>query len=112
LKDTWNIKFGLEYRLSNIFVLRAGYAYHPSAVESGAIHPIHPDLDRNVISFGLGVEGPLFSIWDENKVISGLSFDIYVQYVMSKAQTSSISGFGFSYDRDHLIAGVGAGLSF
>jgi len=41
-----------------------------------------------------------------------LSFDFYIQYVRSKAQTSSIPGFDITYDCDHLIIGGGLGFNF
>ncbi len=112
LRDTLNLKFGLEYRLNDKFALRAGYSHQPSAVDEGAILLIDPDLDRNIISLGFGYEGPLFSIWDQKKLGSMLSFDFYIQYVRSKAQTSSIPGFDITYDCDHLIIGGGLGFNF
>jgi long-subunit fatty acid transport protein len=111
LKDTWEIKFGLEYNLSDKFALRAGYAHLPSAVIGGAIHLIHPDLDRKIVSFGFGYEGPLFSIWNQ-KSMGELSVDFYIQYVMTEAQASSLPGFSFTFDNDHLVIGLGLGFNF
>lgn len=110
-KDTWNIKFGIEYALSSVLALRAGYANNPSAVEDGVINPIIPDLDSNIISFGLGYEGPLFSVWDDKRM-SDFSFDFFVRYMFSKIRTSSLPGFGFSYDTDRFVVGVGLGFDF
>lgn len=112
LKDTLNLKFGLEYWLNDRFALRAGYSYQPSAVAEGAVHPIDPDLDRNIISLGFGYEGPMFSIWDRDEVRNILSFDFYIQYVLAKAQASSIPDFNPVYDNDHLIIGGGLGFKF
>ncbi|MBU4494984.1 MAG: outer membrane protein transport protein [Acidobacteria bacterium] len=110
-KDTWNIKYGIEYALSSVLALRAGYANNPSAVEGEAIHPIIPDLDSHIVSFGLGYLGPLFSTWDDEKM-SDFSFDFFVQYRFSNARTSSLPGLAFSYDADRLIVGVGLGFEF
>lgn len=97
--------------MSEKFALRAGYAHHPSAVIDGAVHPIYPDLDRQIVSFGFGFEGPLFSIWNQ-KSMGELSLDLYVQYVMTEAQASSLPGFSFTFDNDHLVIGLGLGFNF
>ncbi|MFC2156257.1 OmpP1/FadL family transporter [Acidobacteriota bacterium] len=111
-KDTWTLKFGLEYSLNDKFALRAGYAHHPSAVSDGATHLIYPDLDRKIITFGFGYEGPLFSIWKSDTSMSELSLDLFLQYVMTEAQTSSIPGYEFTFDNDHFVIGLGLGFNF
>jgi long-chain fatty acid transport protein len=112
LKDTITYKFGLEYQLSKRFSLRAGFSNQPSAVKDGAIHPLDPDLDRNIISLGLGHEGSLFSIWDPDESSSILSFDLFFQYVMTKKQTSTIPDLSVTFDNDHFIIGCGLGFTF
>lgn len=110
-KDTWKIKLGIEYALSSVLALRAGYAHNPSAVDSEVIHPVNPDLDHNIISLGFGYDGPLFSLWDDKKM-ADFTFDIFVQFMFSKTQTSSLPGFGFSYDTDRFVVGIGLGFDF
>lgn len=110
-KDTWKIKLGIEYALSSVLALRAGYAYDPSATDGKFIHPIYPDLDHNIISLGFGYDGPLFSVWDDKKM-HDFTFDVFVQFMFSKTQTSSLPGFGFSYDTDRFVVGVGLGFDF
>ncbi|MCJ7680543.1 MAG: outer membrane protein transport protein [Candidatus Aminicenantes bacterium] len=110
-KDTWKIKFGVEYALSPVFALRAGYAFNQSAMDGKVIHPVNPDLDQNIISFGLGYEGPLLSLWDDKKMCD-FTFDFFVQYMFSKTLTSSFPGFGFSYDTDRFAVGIGIGFDF
>lgn len=120
LKDTLSLRFGLEYKLNNRFTLRAGYSHQASAVADDAIHPIDPDLDKNIISVGFGYEGPLFSIWDRDEVRNVLSFDFYMQYVMAKAQTSTLPIYSHTYlnwslvtfDNDYLVIGGGLGFNF
>ena len=63
-----------------------------------------------MVSLGIGYEGPLFSIWSNEK-ISELSFDLYVQYIMGGAQQSVLPGAGLVYDSDYLVIGIGAGLN-
>ncbi len=67
LKDTKNIKAGLEFRPKQYLAVRAGYAHHQSSVDEAGRTPVYPDLDRNVYSLGFGYEGPLFSIWGTAK---------------------------------------------
>ena len=110
-KDTWSIKFGMEYHLSQALSLRVGYAYHPSAFENKAIHPVIPDLDSNIISLGMGIEGSLFSEWDDKK-LNDFYLDLFVQYMFTNDQTSSLSGFDFSYNADRLVFGAGVGFGF
>jgi len=110
-KDTWSIKFGLEFCVSKVIALRTGYAYSPSALKDQSPTAIHPELNHHIISFGLGYEGPLFSIWDYEKT-GGLSFDAFFQYMISKEQTSSLPGFEFSYDADRWVVGIGVGFNF
>lgn len=110
-KDTWSIKFGMEYHLSQTLALRAGYSYHPSAFESKALHPVIPDLDHNIISLGMGYEGSLFSDWDDKK-LNDFYFDLFVQYMFTNDQISSLTGIDFSYNADRLVFGVGVGLGF
>ncbi|MFC2156260.1 OmpP1/FadL family transporter [Acidobacteriota bacterium] len=112
LKDTWNVKFGLEYTVNDIFAFRAGYTHQPSAVFGGAIHPTYPDLDRKIITFGFGYEGPLFSIWKSDTSMSELSLDLFLQYVMTEAQASTLPGFEFTFDNDHFVIGIGLGFNF
>ena len=110
-KDTMHIKFGMEFHLSDNISFRAGYAQHPSAVKDSIIHPVIPDLDRNLISFGFGYAGPLFSIWDDEK-LNDFSFDIFIQYMFSKDKISSIPGYEYTYDTDRLVIGLGMGFVF
>jgi len=110
-KDTWKIKLGIEYALSSVLALRAGYANNPSAVDDEVVHPINPDLDHNVISLGFGYDGPLFSVWDDKKM-ADFTFDIFVQFMFSNTQASSLPGFGFSYDTDRFVVGIGLGFDY
>jgi long-chain fatty acid transport protein len=110
-KDVWNLKFGLEFKLSRVLGLRAGYAFHPSAIQGQDVEPVTADLDRQILSFGIGYEGPLFSIWDFEEQ-GGFSFDAFLQYQLSKEMRSTLPGFEFVYNTDRLVFGVGVGLTF
>jgi long-chain fatty acid transport protein len=109
-KDAWNIKGGVEYRLSPYLALRAGYASRRSAVDADMISPICVSLDSGVVTLGFGYEGPLFSLWSNEK-ISELSFDIYAQYVLGGEKASTMPGMGYVYDSDYFVIGLGLGLN-
>jgi long-chain fatty acid transport protein len=112
MKDTWKIKFGLEYYLSQYFSLRSGYSYNKSSVPGNLTHPFHPDFNQSIVSLGLGYEGPFFSYWSGEKA-GNLSFDLFFQYLISGAASSSTApGYNLVYDGDRWIVGLGFGVGF
>jgi long-chain fatty acid transport protein len=112
LRNVPRIMFGIEYLLENSITIRAGYTYQKSAVANRMIHPVFPDLDTNVFSFGLGYEGPAFSIWRSGERIGGLSLDAYFQYGFSQDMKSALSKFPATYKASRWAAGVGVGFNF
>jgi long-chain fatty acid transport protein len=112
MRDTWKIKLGLEYYLSQYLALRSGYSYNKSSVRGTDIHPFDPDFDQSIVSLGLGYEGPFFSYWSRERA-GNLSFDLFFQYVLSRAApSSSAPGYGLIYDGDRWVVGLGFGLGF
>ncbi len=112
MRDTWKIKFGLEYFLSQYLSLRSGYSYNKSSIPGSLGHPFNPDFDQSIISLGLGYEGPFFSYWSGEKA-GNLSFDLFFQYLVSGAALSSTApGYDLAYDGDRWIVGLGFGLGF
>lgn len=111
LRDTTAVKAGLEFRPAPYLALRAGYAHTRGSAEESELTPVYPDLDRNVLSLGFGYDGPLFSIWGDERV-SDLSFDLFLRYAAAASGTSAYPGFEMTYDSNRLVFGVGAGLSF
>ena len=109
-KDSWNFKTGLEFRLSETLALRGGFASIQSAADADMISPASISLNRRVISLGFGYEGPLFSIWSNEK-ISELSFDLYGQYIMGQEQASALPGMDMVFDSDHFVIGISVGLN-
>lgn len=112
LKDTKNIKAGLEFRPKQYLAVRAGYAHHQSSVDEAGRTPVYPDLDRNVYSLGFGYEGPLFSIWGDGEKVSDLSFDVFIRYASAAPGASTLPGFEMTYDSNRFVFGVGAGFIF
>jgi long-chain fatty acid transport protein len=112
LRNTWRIMFGTEYYLSDFIALRAGYAYQKSAVNGQMLHPVFPDLDSNILSLGVGYEGPIFSFYNTDERIGGFSFDVYFQYGFSPSCTSTLTEFPAAYKASRWIIGVGVGFNF
>jgi long-chain fatty acid transport protein len=112
VKDSKKLKAGLEYRAGKWFALRVGFARHESSVEAAGRTPLYPDPDLNIYSFGAGYEGPLFSIWDEEKTVSQLSFDLFIRYASADASASALPGLEMTYGAKRFVAGVGVGFIF
>lgn len=112
LRDTRDIKAGLEFRPGRYLALRAGYAHLQSSVDEAGRTPVYPDLDRNVYSLGFGYEGPLFSIWGDGERVSDLSFDVFLRYASAVAGASAFPGFEMTYGSNRLVFGIGVGITF
>ena len=110
IKDSTSLRFGAEFDLNKVFSVRAGYSTHKNGVTVETLNPVIPDLEHSKLSFGLGYEGALFSLWSNEK-ISELSVDFFVQFIMAKEQTSAYPGYLFTYDADRWVFGFGVGLN-
>jgi len=55
-KDTWQLRFGVEYRLSQHFALRAGYYHDPATGPDQTMHVLLPTFDFNGITAGFGYD--------------------------------------------------------
>ncbi len=123
-KDTWSYKFGIEYFIREMISLRGGFAHHPSPSPDDTLSPIFPVLSHNVLSFGVGYNGPVRSITDQS-LLGKLTFDAFVQYVMAKTTTSRLQDlpvtyfgytiyldFPFTYSGNNFIFGFGVGFNF
>lgn len=112
LKDTTNIKAGLEFRPARYLAVRAGFARLQSSLGEVNRWPVYPDLERNIYSLGFGYEGPLFSVYGGDERVSDLSFDLFIRYASAAPGASSVPGFEMTYDSNRLVAGVGVGFIF
>jgi long-chain fatty acid transport protein len=110
MKDVWSFKFGVEYYLKDVLALRAGYSRSQSSISDEYLNPIFPVLPRNVISIGLGYDGPVRTIYDQS-LIGSLTFDVFIQYVMGESRTSALQGYKYTYDSSFWIVGCGVGLN-
>jgi long-chain fatty acid transport protein len=109
MKDTWSFKLGGEYYLRDELSLRVGFARHQSPFEHENLTPVLPLLQRNIVSFGVGYEGPARSITDQS-LIGNLTFDVYMQYVTLEERTSSYPGYPLTFGGHYWVFGLGVGL--
>ncbi len=112
LADTTHVKAGLEFRPSRTLSLRAGYTHLASAVDRVRRTMLYPDLERDVLSFGFGYEGPVFSIWGDGERVSDLSFDLFVRYARAATADSTVPGYEMTYSSRRIVFGVGVGFTF
>ncbi|HUU52271.1 MAG TPA: outer membrane protein transport protein [Candidatus Heimdallarchaeota archaeon] len=109
MKDTWSFKLGGEYYLKEELSLRIGYARHQSPFDDKDLTPVLPLLPRNVVSFGVGYDGPARSIATQS-LIGNITFDAYVQYVMLEERTSSYPGYPLTFVGNYWVFGFGVGF--
>lgn len=111
--DTKQIKTGLEYELGRWFAVRAGFSRLEGSVATDGRTPLYPDPGLSVYSCGAGYEGPMFSIWDEDKNVGRLVFDVYVRYATAgDGSASALPGYELVYRADRWAAGVAVGYIF
>jgi long-subunit fatty acid transport protein len=112
LEDSKRMKAGIEYRPAEHFAVRVGYARHESSVQPSDRTPVYPDLERDIYSFGLGYEGPVFSIWRNTERVADLSFDVFARYATAVPGESAYPGLEMTYDSNRFTFGVGVGFIF
>jgi long-chain fatty acid transport protein len=109
MKDTWSYMLGGAYFLKDELSLMIGYAKHQSPINDENLTPILPLVPRNVVSFGVGFDGPARSITDQS-LIGNLTFDAYIQYVMLEERTSAFPGYPFTFGGNYWVFGFGVGF--
>lgn len=110
-KNAWSFNFGAEYYLNKVIALRAGFSHSQSPFDDANLGPIHPFLSYNVFTSGLGYEGPVFSQYDGSE-IGWLSFDFFIQYLVSSRRTVELNDSTVSYGGQRIVLGIGFGLNF
>ena len=61
-KDTWTVRVGGNYQINHCLTFRGGYVYDPSAVPDETISPLFPELDKHMVTAGLGFHKDRWSI--------------------------------------------------
>jgi long-chain fatty acid transport protein len=123
-RDTWSYKLGIEYFIKEILSLRGGFALHQSPSPDETLTPIFPVLPHNVLSLGVGYNGPVRTITDQS-LLGKLTFDVFIQYIISKTTTSTLEDFPMIYygnyftqdfpmiySSKNFVFGFGVGLNF
>lgn len=54
-RDTWTVRIGGQYDVTEAVVLRAGYSFDPSAVPDATLSPAFPEPDKHEVTVGLGI---------------------------------------------------------
>jgi long-chain fatty acid transport protein len=112
LRDTMKLKAGAEYRIGRWLAVRAGYSREQSSLETSDVSPLFPDLARNVYAIGGGYEGPLFSIYEEDRAIGELAIEVALRYSPARSLTSTLPGLELTYASERWSVGVGVGFNF
>jgi long-chain fatty acid transport protein len=77
-KSALQIRFGLEYKLTQSLFLRGGYYNDPSPVPDQTIMPLLPSFNFNVVTAGLGY------------ALNGLTVDLGFEYLMGQERSVSL----------------------
>ncbi len=101
-KDSFSLRFGLEYRLDTHLTLRAGYAWDSHAVPSAYVEPTLPENDRHNYTIGLGYHNRHFSV--------DAAYHILLQD--DRQVENTVSSFDGSYAGLANIAGLTFGYAF
>jgi long-chain fatty acid transport protein len=97
-KDVWTIKVGAEYRITEKFSVRGGYAYIQSPVPDLTLDPSNPDSTQHHFSVGLGYKTGTYIL--DFFYMAGFLEDREVQNpILSGTYENSIHQFGFSLGR-------------
>jgi long-chain fatty acid transport protein len=101
--DTFTVAAGGDWRVSDHWVLRAGYAFIETPIPDETSAPSLPDADRHVLSIGLGY------------TIGGHSLDLayaYSIYDDRKVDNNQHPAFNGDYDIDSDLLGLTYSYSF
>jgi len=112
LRNTTRLMGGIEYFLGEAFAVRAGYSRLESSVTDANLKSAFPDLATDVLSFGLGYEGPFFDLANRDKKLGGLSADAFFQYGLSQGRKSQYPDYPALYKGNRWSVGVGVGFVF
>jgi long-chain fatty acid transport protein len=95
-KDTWQYRFGTEYKLNETVDLRFGYYYDPTVVPDHTFDVLWPDSDKHVFSTGVGLN------------FERTSWDFAVQYIKIEpihVVSGDSENLDHSYSRDGIHDG-------
>ncbi|MGA1845708.1 OmpP1/FadL family transporter [Deferribacter abyssi] len=73
-EDTKQVRVGIEWMVTDLLTLRAGYFYDPSPIPDDTFDLVWPDADKKVYSLGAGLN------------FGRLSIDLVLQYIVAEYQ--------------------------
>ncbi|HWP82054.1 MAG TPA: OmpP1/FadL family transporter [Bacteroidota bacterium] len=81
------LRLGIEYEMSDVWTLRAGYIFDKNPIKDGYLEPSLPDTDRHDLTLGVGY-----------KVSEVLSIDASYMFVLAlqRTETQSIAEYSFN----------------
>ena len=82
--DSWDLRFGAEYKLSQDLTVRAGYAYVQGAIPNTHILPCKPDADSH--EFSIGIE----------KKLGNWKIDLLYNYLFTVKEKPSNNIYGYN----------------
>jgi long-chain fatty acid transport protein len=103
-KNTWQIRFGLEYSCTDKFSGRIGYIYDKTPAPTNTINPLLPDADRNDFSIGFGY-----------KLSDQLHMDVAYMGVFFKTRSTkgtNVDGYDGIYNTHVNLFSLSCGYTF
>ncbi|HYI01717.1 OmpP1/FadL family transporter [Hyalangium sp.] len=98
-KDTWNYRLGIEYGLTENFLVRLGASYDPIPSPEDTLTPDLPDANRYKASAGLGLK------------FDPIRADLGYQFVYLKDTKSTAAGFEGTYGGTGHVLGLTIGYA-
>lgn len=102
-KNTWTIRLGGHYDINDNIGVRLGYVFDPSAVPGNTISPLFPELNKHIVTAGIGYHK------------NGWKADLYYAHIISESRHVDNSLPGFPVHKGTYEASadaVGAAVSY
>jgi len=101
-EDSYSLRFGMEYRIDPMLILRVGYAWDRHAVPDAYVEPSLPEGDRHIYSTGIGYQ------------FFGIQFDGFYQVLLQEDRKiiHSAQNFNGVYTGLATLYGLTVGYSF
>ncbi len=102
--NTWQIRVGGEYWVSDKFAVRAGYIFDKTPAPTETVNPLLPDADRHDIGLGIGY-----------KLNNQLNLDVSylsVNFTERSTKSRNVDGYDGIYKSHVNLFAVGIGYAF
>jgi long-chain fatty acid transport protein len=102
--DTWTLRFGMNYRLTEQIKLRAGYTYDMSAIPNATFDPQIVNTDQHIFTVGGDFKIHRFTL--------GLAYNYLLGEKRSKANFTTTNGVPVIRQADGKYQSTAHGLGF